>query len=424
MEPARWPAPARVITLVSPIEEAACQGLRTAGRFMFTGNDPRCDRLAKTARLALASAFLTFASALTLGSCVSTPSKATHSVVEHGKYLATIGVCAACHTPPAVPEAGELTFAQEQLRSEPDWFRYLDSSRPYAGGVPFIIRLSGQSHGVVYSRNISSDVKTGIGSWTKQQIVDALRTGRRPDGTNLFLFAPHTFFKHLSEEDADAIATYLKSLPPVSNEVRPRQLPFEPGPATEVPTVQARSPGGANLARAEYLTKSLVGCRECHSYTVNHEEHPWVGGDRRDPYNGSFRLGPDLPLRQQERGFAAFPYPGYAILFGGNLTRFGRGGDQEDVSRARLERAIRDGIAVNPDRYGRPLPLSHVMMWQFYRHMSDNDVKAISLYLKQLNYIEHDVGDRLVYFGDDWEKAFEFIFGERPTPADRQAFGK
>src|SRR5512134_1182958 len=36
--------------------------------------------------------------------------------------------------------------------------------------------------GTVYSGNITPDRETGIGGWTDQQIVDAIRLGRRPDG--------------------------------------------------------------------------------------------------------------------------------------------------------------------------------------------------------------------------------------------------
>jgi cytochrome c553 len=351
------------------------------------------------------------------------PLSASAAPAAKGKYLATIGVCEACHTPPAVPETGPLTFEQEQLRKNPDWFRYLDDSKRYAGGVPFIVRLSGESHGVVYTRNITPDIETGIGRWTKAQIIDALRTGRRPDGSNLLLFPPHTFYRNLSDEDADALATYLLSLPPIRNQVAPRSLPFDPPAQAAVP-VPAVSPKGATEARAQYLTHALVGCRECHSYTAKGEEHPWMGGDRQDPFNGTFRLGPDLPLRQLDRGFSAFPYPGYAVLFGTNLTRFGKGGDLEGVARSRIERAIRTGVAVEPDRYGRERPLAHVMMWQFYREMSDDDVRAIASHVKRLQFVPHDVGNRLRYFGTDWAAAFEYVFGEPPTAADRAAFGK
>jgi len=169
---------------------------------------------------------------------------------------------------------------------------------------------------------------------------------------------------------------------------------------------------------------SIVGCKECHGYQKDGQHYEFVGGDRVDPFTGVFRLGPDLPLRQTEKGFAAFPYPGYALLYGGNLTRYGRGGDLNYVSNIDIVRALRLGISPVPDKYGRPKLLAHTMMWQFYSSMTDEDAYAIAEYIKMLQYVPHDNEPRLVYFGDDWEAAFEYMFGEKPSAHDREIFGK
>jgi hypothetical protein len=66
-----------------------------------------------------------------------------------------------------------------------------------SGGVPFWLRFSSTSHGVVYSRNLTPDKETGLGQWSDNEIVRVLHEGVRKDGTSLFLFAPHTFFKNL-----------------------------------------------------------------------------------------------------------------------------------------------------------------------------------------------------------------------------------
>jgi hypothetical protein len=169
---------------------------------------------------------------------------------------------------------------------------------------------------------------------------------------------------------------------------------------------------------------ALVGCRECHAHHEDGQVQEFVGGDPIDPFIGVFRLGPDLPLRQDERGFAAFPYPGYAILYGGNLTRFGVGGDLHEVPNEMIVRALRQGISPVPDAYGRPRPLAHVMLWQFYASMTDDDAYSIAEYLKTLPYIPHDVQPNLHLFGDDWEAAFEKVYGEKPSEHDAEIFGK
>jgi hypothetical protein len=293
-----------------------------------------------------------------------------------------------------------------------------------SGGVPFIIRLNRHTSGVVYSRNITPDRATGIGGWTDSELIRAIRTGIRPDGTSLFLFAPHTFYKNLAYTDVAAIVAYLRTLRPVKHEVPHRQLPFEPKPATDVTTMRD-APSGRTHARAQYLLQAVVGCAECHSY---HTEHgnlvEFAGGDERDHFIGVFRLGPDLPLTPQERGFAAFPYPGYAVIYGGNLTRFGKSGDLARTSVDKLVEATRTGVSTRTDAYGRPRPLGHVMLWQFYARMSDGDAYALADYIKNLRYIPHPVKTGPIQFGEDWRAAFRQVFGEPPSTADAQAFGK
>jgi hypothetical protein len=61
------------------------------------------------------------------------------------------------------------------------------------------------------------DKDTGLGEWTSEQIVAAIRKGKRPDGSELSGVMPWASFSHLTDEDALAIAAFLKSLPAVAN---------------------------------------------------------------------------------------------------------------------------------------------------------------------------------------------------------------
>src|SRR5437773_10458164 len=73
----------------------------------------------------------------------------TNRLVAHGRYLASIAVCAACHTPPGVPDHSPAGTDQEGIelerryKTDPDWFAYLDPAarNHLAGGVPFILRV-------------------------------------------------------------------------------------------------------------------------------------------------------------------------------------------------------------------------------------------------------------------------------------------
>jgi mono/diheme cytochrome c family protein len=122
--------------------------------------------------------------------------------LERGRYLVNAMLCPLCHTP-----------------ISPDTGAYL-TDRFLAGGM----RVSAYPWGVWYSRNLTSDPRTGLGRWSEDDIVMAVTRGFTPDGRRLDPFAmPWTWFSHLTETDARAIAVYLKSLPPVVNAVPARE---------------------------------------------------------------------------------------------------------------------------------------------------------------------------------------------------------
>jgi mono/diheme cytochrome c family protein len=128
--------------------------------------------------------------------------------IARGKYLVGFGGCIDCHTP-------------GYFFGKPDMPRALAGSE-----VGFEI----PGLGVFYGPNLTPDKATGLGNWTKEQIVTALQQGLRPDGRQLVPIMPWKAFANLTKADANAIAAYLQSLPPLANKV--------PGPfgANEKPT--------------------------------------------------------------------------------------------------------------------------------------------------------------------------------------------
>ena len=95
--------------------------------------------------------------------------------------------------------------------------------------------------GVSYPRNLTPDVETGLGSWSEEDIVRAIRTGQRPDKTPLLPPMPWPMYAHMTDEEAYAVAAYLKSLPPVKHRVPDRIAPGAPtsGPAMRFPAPPA-----------------------------------------------------------------------------------------------------------------------------------------------------------------------------------------
>jgi mono/diheme cytochrome c family protein len=117
-------------------------------------------------------------------------------VVARGEYLTKAADCIACHTVPG-------------------------SSKPFAGGVAFRLPF-----GTIYSSNITSDVKTGIGAYSDEEFVRAVREGVRSDGQHLYPAFPYTSYTQLSRGDVLAIRAYLATLPAISEPNRANALSF------------------------------------------------------------------------------------------------------------------------------------------------------------------------------------------------------
>jgi len=139
---------------------------------------------------------------------------AAKSAAERGEYLATILGCGGCHTEGAL--LGEPTG---------DW---LTGSRI---GVAYTPETVNQSPGVIFPGNLTPDKNTGIGRWSKRDIVRFLRTGMDHYGQQANTVMPWPNYALLNDKDLNALAAYLLSLDPVENEI-PESI--EPGaPSTE-----------------------------------------------------------------------------------------------------------------------------------------------------------------------------------------------
>ena len=134
---------------------------------------------------------------LPAGTSAQTPSR--------GEYLVTIMDCGGCHTPGA-------------LAGKPDFGRKLAGSS-IGFGIPGV--------GVVYPPNLTPDSETGIGKWTDEQILRAIRHGQRPDGRVLVPIMPWPSYNALTDADAQALVAYLRSLPPVQLQAPPPAKPGE-----------------------------------------------------------------------------------------------------------------------------------------------------------------------------------------------------
>ena len=117
--------------------------------------------------------------------------------IKNGEYLVTLSDCVACHT---------------------------DSKhhgKRFAGGLgietPF---------GTIYAPNITPDKKTGIGNWTDQQFVKAMREGISPNGQYYFPVFPYLHFNKMSEQSILDMRAYLQKIPPIQQANKSPDMPF------------------------------------------------------------------------------------------------------------------------------------------------------------------------------------------------------
>ena len=131
----------------------------------------------------------------------NSPAQAPKSGLERGRYLVEhVSLCGDCHTPRnsiGVPNQSFYMAGASQKIG------------PLGEAVP----------------NITPDKETGIGEWKREDIVEVLLTGTKPDLDNIqglmyevIQGTPHGY-KDMKKDDALAIADYLKSIPAIKNKI-------------------------------------------------------------------------------------------------------------------------------------------------------------------------------------------------------------
>src|SRR6185295_6949470 len=164
--------------------------------------------------------------------------------IARGKYIFGAAAGCGCHTE---PKGGVLNAG----------------GRKYDG--PF---------GTVYSSNITPDPANGIGKWTDEQIITAIRAGRRPNGERLIPVHPYTVFNGMAEQDLKDVVAYLRSVPPSSKPTPAKKIAVPMFESVFLPAWLATfaprenppaSAPTAGVARGEYLTRAVTHCGECHT---------------------------------------------------------------------------------------------------------------------------------------------------------------
>lgn len=165
--------------------------------------------------------------------------------VDRGAYLVQAAGCISCHR---AEDGGSALSGGRQLHS------------------PF---------GTFVVPNITPDPETGIGGWTVDQVVNAIRFGRRPDGGMYFPAFPYRSYRGMTESDARDIAAWLLAQAPVNRRTADHELNFPAGLGrlampgwnrlANFLTTEPAVPADLQIARGAYLARALGHCGECHT---------------------------------------------------------------------------------------------------------------------------------------------------------------
>ena len=284
------------------------------------------------------------------------PASANPTEIARGKYVfAATGGCG-CHT-------------------EPGKNRVLNAgARKFEG--PF---------GTVYSTNLTSDRETGLGGWSDEQIVAAIRLGRRPNGERILPVHPFTVFNGMAAEDLQALVAYLRTLPPVGRKTPPKKITvplfesvFLPAwlaafAPRETPPPTAPTTG---LARGEYLVKAVGHCGECHSPRTMTMATDNFALPRRQPQGAGELLRPQYHAGQGDRphvdGGPDRRVPRHRQQAGRR-----RGGRAHGRVDRRDDRGLQ-GHDAGRSEMDRPVPQDHPAREQQGRQVSDRKRSALT----------------------------------------------
>jgi hypothetical protein len=147
------------------------------------------------------------------------------SQVERGKNLIIGGGCHDCHTPKKMGPKGVEFDMDLQLSGHPESagvpqpFKNEKGSQYLIHANDHLTAWSGP-WGVSFAANLTPDQNTGLGIWTEDMFVKALKQGKHMGaGREILLPMPWFWYGQLPEEELKAMFAYLKTIKPIANRV-------------------------------------------------------------------------------------------------------------------------------------------------------------------------------------------------------------
>lgn len=153
-------------------------------------------------------------------------SESAHAATEQiarGKYLVAYGDCNGCHTPLKMGPKGPEPDMTRMLSGHPE--KAVLPPPPKLTGSPWFAATAGMTAwagpwGISYAANLTPDLNTGMGIWTEEMFIRAMRDGKHMGyGRPILPPMPWHSIRTLSDGDLKAIFAYLRTVPPVANRV-------------------------------------------------------------------------------------------------------------------------------------------------------------------------------------------------------------
>ena len=154
--------------------------------------------------------------------------------VARGQYLVSTSGCHDCHTPFKLGPNGPEPDMSRALSGHPQ--SLVMPPAPQLPPGPWLVTMAATNTafagpwGVSFTANLTPDAETGLGQWTLKNFTDTIRTGRHMGrGRPVLPPMPIPVYNNFTEDDLEAVFSYLRTIAPISNRV-PEPLP----PATQV----------------------------------------------------------------------------------------------------------------------------------------------------------------------------------------------
>lgn len=268
------------------------------------------------------------------------------ATLAHGEYLVYGPAhCASCHVDMSQFEAVE--------RGE---------RVPLSGGFSINFAL-----GSFYCPNITPDQETGIGKLTNEDIARTLRYNVKHDGTVILPFMP---FNNMSQYDMNAVISYIRNQEAVKHEVPAteyslfgkllKRFALKPAePSDEIPEFVEPE---ESVAYGEYLAHSVANCYGCHT-ELDEKTGKYVG----EPFAGGMKFVSEMVEGRTYYSPNITPDPETGIMAAWSMEQF--------INRMRGGRVHQDS----------PMP------WGPFSRVKERDLKAIYLYLSQLDPVNRKI---------------------------------